>query len=99
MGLTMLRIDRSKLKWKIKLRGAFDKKPAKGEEVNAVDKKTRREARGSKWSLFVLPLVTVLREGVEAVVFVAGVRIVLPHLPHTFTLSPAFPNPFFLQLR
>jgi high-affinity iron transporter len=70
MGITMLRIDRSKLKWKIKLEGAFDKKPQEG-----LSKKERKEGRSGKWSLFILPLVTVLREGLEAVVFVGGVSL------------------------
>lgn len=69
MGLTMLRIDRSKLKWKIKLQAAFDKK-LDNTELADHDK---RSARNSKWTLFLLPFITVLREGLEAVVFVGGV--------------------------
>ncbi|GAA5992726.1 hypothetical protein JCM11641_004867 [Rhodosporidiobolus odoratus] len=71
MGLTMLRIDRSKLKWKAKLAGAFDGKV----DQKALSSKDKREARSSKWTLFILPLVTVLREGLEAVVFVGGVSL------------------------
>ncbi|GAA5950159.1 hypothetical protein JCM21900_004613 [Sporobolomyces salmonicolor] len=71
MGLTMLRIDRSKLKWKAKLAGAFNNKV----DVNALTAKDKREAKSSKWTLFLLPLVTVLREGLEAVVFVGGVSL------------------------
>ncbi|GAA6002366.1 uncharacterized protein JCM10292_006623 [Rhodotorula paludigena] len=71
MGLTMLRIDRSKLKWKAKLAGAFDKKV----DQDALTSKDKREARSSKWTLFLLPLITVLREGLEAVVFVGGVSL------------------------
>lgn len=66
-----LRIDRSKLKWKAKLAGAFDNKV----DASALTSKDKREARNSKWTLFILPLVTVLREGLEAVVFVGGVRL------------------------
>ncbi|GAA6062655.1 hypothetical protein JCM10212_003467 [Sporobolomyces blumeae] len=69
MALTMLRIDRSKLKWRAKLAGAFDK------TVDLKSKKDQREAKSSKWTLFLLPLVTVLREGLEAVVFVGGVSL------------------------
>ncbi|GAA6031772.1 hypothetical protein JCM8097_001981 [Rhodosporidiobolus ruineniae] len=71
MGLTMLRIDRSKLKWKAKLAGAFDKKI----DQAALSAKDQREAKRSKWILFTLPLITVLREGLEAVVFVGGVSL------------------------
>ncbi|KAM0755041.1 iron permease FTR1 [Meredithblackwellia eburnea MCA 4105] len=70
MGITMLRIDRSKIKWQQKLEGAFDKKVEAGEEV-----KDRREGKSGKWALFLLPLITVLREGLEAVVFVGGVSL------------------------
>ncbi|KAL8286872.1 hypothetical protein RQP46_003878 [Phenoliferia psychrophenolica] len=70
MGLTMLRIDRSKVKWQQKLEGAFDKKVE-------VDETTveRKEGKSGKWALFLLPMITVLREGLEAVVFVGGVSL------------------------
>ncbi|GAA5852724.1 hypothetical protein JCM8547_002604 [Rhodosporidiobolus lusitaniae] len=71
MGLTMLRIDRSKLKWKAKLAGAFNGKV----DQDSLTAKDKREARSSKWTLFLLPMVTVLREGLEAVVFVGGVSL------------------------
>lgn len=71
MGLTMLRIDRSKIKWRQKLENAFDKKPdVESEEAQL----TAKKASGGKWTLFIIPLITVLREGLEAVVFVGGVR-------------------------
>ncbi|GAA5833546.1 hypothetical protein JCM5353_007957 [Sporobolomyces roseus] len=69
MALTMLRIDRSKIRWRAKLAGAFDNK------VEVKSKKDQREAKSSKWTLFLLPLITVLREGLEAVVFVGGVSL------------------------
>lgn len=72
MGLTMLRIDRSKLKWKLKLQGAFDKKTEDEAHLTEHDKKS---AWRSKWVLFLLPCITVLREGLEAVVFVGGVSL------------------------
>ena len=68
-----LRIDRSKLKWKAKLAGAFDNKV----DTSALTSKDKREARNSKWTLFLLPFITVLREGLEAVVFVGGVSVPL----------------------
>ncbi|GAA5863834.1 hypothetical protein JCM3774_001172 [Rhodotorula dairenensis] len=71
MGVTMLRIDRSKLKWKAKLAGAFDNKV----DASALTAKDKRQARNSKWTLFLLPFITVLREGLEAVVFVGGVSL------------------------
>lgn len=37
-----------------------------------------REAQSGKWVLFILPLITVLREGMEAVIFVGGVSLGQP---------------------
>jgi len=66
MGFTMLRMDRAKAKWRIKLQNAFDGK--------RVDGRTQT----GKWVLFILPLITVLREGMEAVIFVGGVSLGQP---------------------
>ncbi|KAI0036239.1 Ftr1 protein, partial [Vararia minispora EC-137] len=63
MGVTMLKLDRAKAKWRIKLMHAFN------------GQHTDRGARTSKWTLFILPFVTVLREAMEAVVFVGGVAL------------------------
>lgn len=85
MGIAFLKMDRSRVKWRYKLAKAFDKVSSKkdltegqvasaqssihkGEEAEA-----EREGRRGKWALFLLPFVTVLREGLEAVVFVGGV--------------------------
>ncbi|KAF9448581.1 iron permease FTR1 [Macrolepiota fuliginosa MF-IS2] len=66
MGISMLKLDRAKVKWRVKLSKAFS--------GNQVDKET---ATG-KWVLFILPFVTVMREGLEAVVFVGGVSLGQP---------------------
>ncbi|EKM56527.1 uncharacterized protein PHACADRAFT_253706 [Phanerochaete carnosa HHB-10118-sp] len=66
MGVTMLKMDRAKAKWRVKLQRAFD------------GKKVDREAKSGKWVLFILPLITVLREGMEAVIFVGGVSLGQP---------------------
>jgi high-affinity iron transporter len=42
-------------------------------DVTLVD--TTRGTQTGKWALFTLPLVVVLREGLEAVVFVGGVSL------------------------
>ena len=65
MGITMLKLDRARAKWSIKLQRAFDKSRSKSE----------RGGRAGRWILFVLPFITVLREGLEAVVFVGGVSL------------------------
>ncbi|KAG9102219.1 high-affinity iron permease [Ceratobasidium sp. UAMH 11750] len=68
MGLTMLRMDRAKEKWRIKLSDAFEGKVStKG-----------RGGQNSRWVLFALPFITVVREGLEAVVFVGGVSLGQP---------------------
>ncbi|KAJ6532691.1 iron permease FTR1 [Mycena vulgaris] len=66
MGVTMLKMDRAKAKWRVKLERAFSGVKADG------------ESRTGKWILFILPLITVLREGMEAVVFVGGVSLGQP---------------------
>jgi high-affinity iron transporter len=67
MGIAFLKMDRSRIKWRYKLAVAFEKshKGTMGEGET--------ESQGGKWALFMLPFVTVLREGLEAVVFVGGV--------------------------
>jgi high-affinity iron transporter len=51
MGLGVLRMDRAKAKWRVKIRRAFN--------GTAND----RGARAGRWALLILPLITVLREG------------------------------------
>ncbi len=65
MGLTMLRMDTARERWRIKLERAFAVKTAKADN----------EGKSVKWLLFTLPFITVLREGLEAVVFIGGVRL------------------------
>ncbi|KAJ7731142.1 iron permease FTR1 [Mycena maculata] len=66
MGITMLKMDRAKAKWRIKLERAFS------------GIRTDGRTTAGKWVLFVLPLITVLREGMEAVIFVGGVSLGQP---------------------
>jgi len=63
MGISMLKLDRAKTKWRIKLQHAFE-----GQNATST-------GRTGKWVLFTLPFVIVLREGLEAVVFVGGVSL------------------------
>ncbi|KAI0092739.1 Ftr1 protein [Irpex rosettiformis] len=63
MGVTMLKMDRAKAKWRVKLQRAFE-----GQHADSGGK-------SGKWVLFILPMITVLREGMEAVVFVGGVAL------------------------
>lgn len=75
MGIAFLRMDRARVKWRYKLSAAFEQSRVKllrqrtGQEIGEAD----TEGEGGKWALFILPFVTVLREGLEAVLFVSGV--------------------------
>ena len=92
MGVTMLKMDRSKAKWRVKLERAFESKSASSWQFIAIFTPFTTVLgtyllvlpdadKGSvtgKWVLFFLPLITVLREGMEAVVFVGGVSLGQP---------------------
>ncbi|WWC86615.1 uncharacterized protein L201_001492 [Kwoniella dendrophila CBS 6074] len=76
MGIAFLKMDRSRIKWRLKLSSAFDASQAKVQNADTKqDKLDKKEARSGKWALFLLPFITVLREGLEAVVFVGGVSL------------------------
>lgn len=95
MGLAFLKMDRSRIKWRVKLSDAFDDHSratltaedgtttttnanASTVDASSLVKRERRRARGGKWALFLLPFITVLREGLECVVFVGGVSLGIP---------------------
>lgn len=81
MGIAFLKMDRSRVKWRIKLSEAFDDHATvalHSEEGAVAHAANTRRARGGKWALFLLPFITVLREGLECVVFVGGVSLGLP---------------------
>lgn len=78
MGLALLRINKSKQKWRVKIAHALvDKKKGKSRWM--------RSDWGRRYAMFILPFITTLREGVEAVVFVGGVSLGYP--------ATAFPIP------
>jgi high-affinity iron transporter len=62
MSLSMVQAQKWKSKWEKKLKGATEQYLKKHEE-------------GNKWALILLPFTVVLREGVETIVFMAGVSI------------------------
>lgn len=81
MGIAFLKMDHSRIKWRYKLAAAFEEGSKKmigrdgNDESVAMSHGAKRESRSSKWALFLLPLITLLREGLEAVVFVGGVSM------------------------
>lgn len=70
MGLAMLRTNQMQEKWKVKLAKAMDDENERG-----------LGNRSRKYALFLLPLITVLREGLEAVVFIGGVSATVSSQP------------------
>lgn len=87
MGAALLRVSKLQDKWRAKIGKALEKK----------DQRSDRGTVGSrfklwleKYALFILPFVTVLREGIEAVVFIGGVSLGFP--------ASAFPLPVILGL-
>lgn len=73
IGAGMLRLSKMQDKWRVKIAKAMEQ-PVLG----------RGNGKGAfkmwceKYAMFVLPFITVLREGLEAVVFVAGVSFSTP---------------------
>ncbi|OQN96010.1 hypothetical protein B0A48_18001 [Cryoendolithus antarcticus] len=74
MGAALLRVSKLQDKWRVKLSQALDKKDR--------DMKGSAGSRFKQWcekyAMFLLPFITVLREGLEAVVFIGGVGLGLP---------------------
>ncbi|KAI8676648.1 hypothetical protein LRP88_10338 [Fusarium phalaenopsidis] len=66
MGAALLRVGKMQAKWRVKLAKALES-PLKAGSKGWFKKSLE------KYAMFVLPFITVLREGIEAVVFVAGV--------------------------
>jgi len=59
----MLKSNRMHEKWKLKLSRRLER-----------DDETKAEAMHSRYGLMLIPLVTVLREGLEACIFMGGVN-------------------------
>lgn len=79
MGLAILRINKVKEKWRVKIAEALVSKNKHKDAASRLGDWSRR------YAMFILPFITTLREGLEAVVFVGGVSLGLP--------ATAFPIP------
>ncbi|KAL2212468.1 iron permease FTR1 [Sarocladium strictum] len=88
MGLALLRVNKMRDKWRVKISEAL------AEKNKSLDAKDGWHLFGigpwiRDWSrrhvMFILPFITTMREGVEAVVFIGGVSLSLP--------ASAFPLP------
>jgi len=62
MGIAFLKMDKARVKWRLKLADSFEKSHSKAmrasEEGGLVQ---REEGRSGKWALFLLPFITVVR--------------------------------------
>ncbi|KAK0634672.1 iron permease FTR1/Fip1/EfeU [Bombardia bombarda] len=74
VGFTLLRIGKMQDKWRVKLAAAMEAPVIKRSDGVSAGLKRFLE----KYTMFVLPFITVLREGIEAIVFVAGVTFTAP---------------------
>ncbi|KAL3263269.1 hypothetical protein ABHI18_001963 [Aspergillus niger] len=81
MGLALLRINKTKEQWRVKIAKALVDKSKNHKKSKLLGDWARR------YAMFLLPFITTMREGVEAVVFVGGVSLGYP--------ATAFPLPVF----
>ncbi len=73
MGAALLRVSKLQDKWRVKLARALESK-----DSGKSSKGGRLKEWAEKYAMFLLPFITVLREGLEAVVFIGGVALGLP---------------------
>jgi len=82
MGAAMLRISKLQDKWKAKMTKALDHQQQHGHRLRT---STRIKIWSEKYAMFLIPFITVLREGLESVVFVGGVGVNEP--PTSFPIA------------
>lgn len=75
MGAALLRVSKLQDKWRVKLAKALEVKESTKQRGNL---RARFKLWCEKYAMFMLPFITVLREGLEAVVFIGGVSLSLP---------------------
>jgi high-affinity iron transporter len=73
MGAALLRVSKLQDKWRVKIARAIESKEKPGAKFSS-----RFKHWAEKYSMFLLPFITVLREGLEAVVFIGGVGVGMP---------------------
>ena len=75
MGAALLRVSKLQDKWRVKLAKALEVKNSTRQPGTL---RVRFKRWCEKYAMFILPFITVLREGLEAVVFIGGVSLGLP---------------------
>lgn len=74
VGAALLRVSKLQDKWRVKLARALETQDMKAKAVTT----SKFKLWCQKYAMFILPFITVLREGLEAVVFIGGVGLGLP---------------------
>ena len=74
MGAALLRVSKLQDKWRAKLSASLEARDG----TNRGTAMTRFKRWCERYAMFMLPFVTVLREGIEAVIFIGGVSLGLP---------------------
>lgn len=84
MGLAFLRLPHAQTKWRLKLLSAYKDKHenhdsadegVQGEDGSIHNQNKAKRGKGGRMILFGLPFITVLREGLEGVVFLGGIGL------------------------
>lgn len=83
MGAALLRVGKLQEKWRVKLAKAMEAPLANMTRRDGTDGRqsglwAKFKAFCQKYAMFVLPFITVLREAIEAIVFIAGVTFSAP---------------------
>ena len=82
MGIALLRINKLRDKWRVKIAQSLAKRTQEDKHPNPWVRRLHVTSWLSDWSrrhiMFILPFITTMREGIEAVVFVGGVSLSLP---------------------
>lgn len=71
MGAALLRVSKLQDKWRVKLARSIESRKRRAGE-------SRFKLWWEKYAMFTLPFITVLREGLEAVIFIGGISLALP---------------------
>jgi high-affinity iron transporter len=87
LGAALLRVSKMQEKWRVKLAKALEDKPVTS---GGAGKLHAFKRWCEKYAMFMLPFITVLREGLEAIIFIAGVSFSSP--------AAAVPLPVFCGL-
>ncbi|GAP88602.1 putative iron permease ftr1 family protein [Rosellinia necatrix] len=78
VGVALLRVGKLQEKWRAKLAKALETPVVGGGAAASGGFGARFKRLAERYAMFVLPFVTVLREGIEAIVFIAGVSFSAP---------------------